>query len=401
MSRKKLPPQHSLWLRGSTWHLHWNVPARLRNEPVFKGKAVYSTSLKTGDLREARKMRDLIIGQFQEMAASTAEQIGRRVFLDAYTEAKQAKEELEVRLRYMEDEDAFNAVDALGAAFDAERENEKGNTAKADAFLAALSEKHDLASRYAMSLHEASVAFIKEHEGKFDKVINSRVKLASSSLLKFIGKKDISLSDITQRQVTRWIASIADTSSDGTRRSYISVLHKMWHWAWLHEHVEGESPFKGTKIEMKGDRTSYEDFTIEELQQVIALASHAESELVRFGLITGCRIGELLNLTLDNFVVTEGVYAIEIQEGKTEAAARTIPLPEHLWDALKLCVEGKAWKGKGTTTWSQRFSTLKKKAIGKGKDTKTFHSFRHMAATAYERAGVLPASIHKDTTNQE
>ncbi|NDO80922.1 integrase [Citrobacter sp. NCU1] len=388
MVKKKLSPQHSLWLRGSTWHLHWNVPARLRKEPVFRGKAVYSVTLKTDDLRKAQRMRDSIISKFQAMADASAEQISRRAFMVAYDEASRAKEALDARLQYMEGKDAFDAVDGLESAFDAEREFKNGNLEKAEGYLAALHQRHELIAKYTMTLHEAAWEFIKENEGKYDKVIYSRVKLASASLLKYIGKKDVNLNSVTPRQVTRWISSIAATSSDGTRRSYISALNTMWQWAWLNEHVDGDSPFKGTKIEMSGDRTSYEDFTVEELQQIVAVSKQAELDLIRFGLVTGCRLGELLGLTPANFIIVEGVHAIKIIEGKTAAAARVIPPPAYLYDALKLCIESGTWKGKGVTTWSQRFSTLKRNAIGKGKDTKTFHSFRHMAATAYERAGI-------------
>lgn len=384
MVYRKTSPNNSIILRGNVWHLHWNVPRNLRHKPIFRGKAVYSTTLRTSDVYEARKMRDLIVSEFKAMVDESALQESRKAFLAHYAEAKKAREEHSQRIRYMTDEDAFDARDDLESAFNVYAAIEKGDTTRADAYLAAIHDKEEVKETYAITLKEAASEFIKEHEGEVAQATLSRIKIASASLLKTIGNKDTKLKDVTPRQVTRWINAIAKDSSDNTRSGYLTALHKMWHWCWEHEHVDGDSPFKGLKIQRQGDETSYEPFTVEEVQQITEQASPELLELIRFGLVTGCRISELVGLTPSSFIVVDGVHAFQIKDGKTDAASRVIPLPLPLYAALKQCVEVNMWSGV-PRRWSQLFGDLKRKVTGNKERLKVFHSFRHMTATAYER----------------
>lgn len=178
---------------------------------------------------------------------------------------------------------------------------------------------------------------------------------------------------------------INEDVSDSTRNGYMSALQRVWQWAWENEKVDGVSPFKGNKIPRRGDGGSYEDFTLDEMQALVSGASPALLDLMRFCLVTGCRLSELTGLAPDRFTISEGVHVIQIFEGKTRAATRTIPLPLTLWVSLKQAVESGLWEKTTAPAWSQRFGELKLKATGKKDRTKGFHSFRHMAATAYER----------------
>ena len=384
MSSHKSSPNNSLLLRGNIWHIHWNVPKGLRSNPLFRNKAIYSTTLKTRDVHEARKMRDMLVKKFRQMAEVSAMQESRRAFMAHYAEARRAAEEFQQQKPYMNDDEIDAALDGLSFGFDAAIAADKRDYPRADAYLAALHGRHAVKDKYAMTLKEAASEFIKEHEGEVAAATLSKVKIASASLLKSIGNKDTKLKDVTTRQVTRWIKAIAKESSDSTRSGYIAALHKMWHWTWEHEHVDGESPFKGIKMDRQGDKASYEPFTAEEVKKVVELANPAMLELARFGLITGCRISELVGLEPSNFHVVDGVHAFQIFEGKTDAATRTIPLPLYLWSSLKQHVESDLWKGTAVQ-YSQRFGDLKEKALGRKDRLKVFHSFRHMAATAYER----------------
>ncbi|MFQ2448190.1 tyrosine-type recombinase/integrase [Aeromonas caviae] len=385
MKSKKQNPDRYLWLRNNTWYLHWNIPRILRDDPFFGGRSIFSKSLQTEDVYEARKMRDLMVSKFQAMVTAKKVHTRRAIFIAAYAEASRAKKELESQLTYLDDFAAVDAYDALESAFNVESVLEKGNVIKADAYLAAIHGKTELVEKYSITLEEASWGFIKEHEGKVAKATLSRVKNATQSLIAASGNKDLRLSELDRRQVTRWINSISDTVSDSTRKGYIAALQKMWDWNWLHEHVEGESPFKGAKIEYQGDGSSYKEFTLGEMAEIVRLADPQERTLIRFGLVTGCRLSELIGLNPDSFVVLEGVTAIKTGKGKTESSDRVLPLPRHLWKELQHCVDAKMWPG-SVDAWSQRFGKLKLRATGKRDRTKCFHSFRHMTATAYDRA---------------
>lgn len=381
----KNPPQNAyLFQRRSTWYIRWPVPPSLRNLAIFNGKALHIKTLKTTDLHEARYLRDLFLAKYSGDVTLALANLRRQTFLEAHREATEARREVEARLPYLSDEEALDALDGLESRFNAEARHDRGDHIRADAYLAALHGKEIIQEQYAITMKDAAWDFIKEHDGKIEQAVISRAKKASESLIKFIGKDKVKLKDVTKRQVTRWIDSIRELS-DSTRSGYLVALHKIWHWHWLEERVDGESPFKGNKMTRNGDESSYENFTVEEVAGLVALAAPNMRELIRYALITGCRLNELVKLTPDNFTTGE-VFAVKIFEGKTKAATRTIPLPKEIWEAFKLCVDTGMWAGVRVDTWSSRFGELKKKVTGKKDRTKVFHSFRHMTSTAYERA---------------
>lgn len=384
MAARNSPQNAYLFQRGSMWYIRWPVPQSLRNLEIFNGKAVHIKTLKTTDLYEARYLRDIFLAKYSGDITHALANIRRQTFLDAYREAIEARREVEARLPYLSDEEALDALDGLESAFNAEARYDRGDKVSADAYLAALHGKEIIHEQYALTLKDAAWDFIKEHDGKISHSIISRVKKATESLIKFIGRDGVKLKDITNRQVTRWIDSISSLR-DNTRSAYLAALHKMWYWHWLEERVEGDSPFKGNKMTRNGDESSYKNFTVEEVAGLIYLASPAMKELIRYALITGCRLGELVKLTPANFTTGE-VFAVQIFEGKTEAATRTIPLSESMWSAFKQCVEAGTWSASSVDTWSHRFGVLKEKVTGERNKVKTFHSFRHMTSTAYERA---------------
>lgn len=387
MSLKKINLNNSLLLRGNTWHIHWNVPRTLRSNPYFKGKKIYAKTLQTKDVFEARKMRDLLVSKFRQIADISATHEARCAFMVKYKEASDAVEVTKKALVYVDGEKAFNAWDALESAFTLEKVIEKETLARADACLTTTPAKPDLVEPAPMTLHAVTEGFVKDCEGTVAPNTLRRAKIAAANLLKTLGDRETKLKDVTSRQVTRWINSISGEIADNTRKGYLGALHKMWHWAWENEHVDGISPFKGISMQRQGDEASYEPFTPQEVQEMAGAAQPDLLTLIQFGLITGCRIGELVGLTSASFIVVEGIHSIQIKDGKTEAATRVIPLPSVLWATCKQYVEAGAWSGT-RSMWSQRFSALKMKVTGKKDRTKGFHSFRHMTATAYERAHI-------------
>ncbi|MNK90232.1 site-specific tyrosine recombinase XerD [compost metagenome] len=385
MPTKKTSLNNSLLLRGNTWYIHWNVPTALRNNPHFKGKKIYSKTLQTKDVYEARKMRDLLVSKFRAMADLSTTYAARRAFISHLAEASKAVEETKQKLIYLDGEKAFNAWDDLESAFNVAAVIEKGDFTRADAYLVAIHDKPEVAEKYTITLKDAVWDFLKAHEGKIATATISRTKRATESLIKAIGQKDVKLKDVTSRQVTRWIKAISTEFSDSTRSGFLAALNKMWFWTWEHEHVDGVSPFKGIKMERQGDGTSYQEFTGKELQAIIARAEPAVLLLMRFGLITGCRVSELVGLTPASFSVVDGVHVVQIFKGKTDAAARMIPLPVPMWNELKAVVVAGTWEGRTSAIWASRFGETKEKVTGRRDRDKVFHSFRHMAATAYER----------------
>lgn len=85
---------------------------------------------------------------------------------------------------------------------------------------------------------------------------------------------------------------------------------------------------------------------------------------------------------------------LQIPEGKTENAARIVPLPLPMWERRWAVMESGLWEREKTRTlvasanWSAMFQKLKEAVLDDAEGL-VFHSFRKVAATGYQRAGVF------------
>lgn len=395
-------PTWALQKRRNRWFLHWRVPKSIQDLPLFGGKAIYTKTLETGDLREAQRKRDLIIANFERLAAQ-AEEAPKRLRFNAYMDEiqqtiKQAAQRLETRI-LPDGEEAVTDADFVFHAFDVERAVEKGDDVLIDAIRYVVQGDPQVLDKYAVTLKEAASAFIKSEKEKAEKGLKaaaqatlSRVKHGAESLTAYLHKPDVLLKDIERRDVTLWLASLAGEKSDSTRTGYLAALSLVWEARYLLRDVDGDNPFKNARFQSVGDQQSYEPFTLEEMAAIVEKASPELKSLTKFGLVTGCRLGEIIRLQAGDFEISQGVHLIRIRKGKTASAVRAFPLPLHLWEELKECVTANLWAlGNSTQVsvrWSQRFGKLKMAAIGAEGESKGFHSLRGMAITAYQRAGV-------------
>lgn len=368
----------SLLLRGQTWHLHWHVPARLRHLALFRGKAIYTTTLRTRDVYEARHMRDQLLATFRQMQAVAERTATREAQAQRVAEAAAALAALSPSLSHSYAPTPSPAPSPAAARTPTQP--------PARTHEAAHDTTHDPDPD---SLPAIAREFVADCEGSVSRATLGKAIVAADSLAEQLADAGLPprLSAVTVRQVTRWINS--SEAADNTRRGYLAALQRMWMWAWERERIDGASPFKGVQMQRAGDTVSYAPFTAQEVHQLAETAAtdHALRELMRYGLVTGCRISELVELSPASMVIVEGVHCVKIASGKTDAAARAIPLPLGLWETLRGHVEAGLWAG-SVTMWSQRFGALKLKATGRKDRTQGFHSFRHMTATAYEREHV-------------
>lgn len=385
-----------LQLRRNGWFLHWNVPTVLREHPLFNGRKIYTKTLQTSDLMEARRMRDQMIVEFERLKAEAKEAPRRMRFNSILDEIREAKATLDREEPYMNAHELLDAHDAIESLFDAEAAFEKGDRVKADAILAGLHGHTDIIKLYGMTLRDAAECYIKANAGTVHANTLGRVKNATGSFLTHLKKQSVLIDDIDKRDVTLWIDSLRGKLSDRTRGFYLTAMSGMWEWNYLMRNVEGTNPFKDIKRRLNKDSSTREDFTFDEVNKLADAATPPLMFLMKYGLITGCRISELTGLSLDNFDTQGTIHFIRISEGKTENAVRVIPLPYNYWSELKSCITTGIWtrrkqQDKGRA-WSGAFSTFKSKTLGDSAGTSTFHSFRHMTATAYENA-MIPEQV--------
>lgn len=364
-------PMRYIIRRGASYHLHWGVPKDIRH--LFGGRSAITRPL-SSDLATALTRRDLAIGELSKVlrAARSAEE-GHE--FDSFLAGIRQK------LPQLPEQPATTPAPTPAAP-----------PAPTPAPEPAL----PITARKGLLLKEAVRLYLKETDLAGSMV--SRLKMAPTLLLKHLALKDIHLSEIDRRDVQLWAEACSKEKAAGTVRTYISALAGLWEWAYRNKRVEGENPFKDLNLRLPTATAKRGAFTPAHVSALLAHASPGMRVLMEFALITGCRLGELTTITPQDFkqelIQDRAISYFQINEGKTENAARIVPLPLPMWERLREVVASGLWVREKTRTrdasayWSAMFQKLKGSVLNDAEGL-VFHSFRKMAATGYQRAGVF------------
>lgn len=371
-------PTWAIQKKANVWYLAWAVPRCIQHLPLFKGRRLYTKTLQTADLREAQRRRDCIVSTFSPLMA----------------EAEAVKQQ--------RDSQQFNQyLRQLQAAAGGALTQPEAPPAPAPAPTKPAPKPAPTPAKCpdvgAITVEAAAAEFIESEKHKASKGMKpvaeatlGRARNAATGLTEFTGKQ--AMADIERRDVTLWLASMAGKKSDSTRQNYVSALSLVWEYCYLLRKVDGSNPFKGVGFKSTGDHQAYEAFTLPELAALVGGATPAIKMLIKFALVTGCRLGEIVGLRDSDFEVRQGIHTLCIRAGKTQNSIRDIPLPQQLWAELQSCVTGRLWfqrnGGTDAKQWSHTFGLLKAKTVGGRDRQKTFHSLRGMAITGYQRAGI-------------
>lgn len=375
-------PTWAIQKKANVWYLAWAVPRCIQHLPLFKGRRLYTKTLQTADLREAQRRRDCIVSTFSPLLAeaeATKQQQDSQQFSAYLLQLRQAAEGSEAGTQ--------TAPPAPPPIRPALPRHKPAKPRPANNGFGAET----------ITIEAAAAEFIEAEQLKASKGMKpvaeatlGRARNAATGLTEFTGKQ--AMADIERRDVTLWLASMAGKKSDSTRQNYVSALSLVWEYCYLLRKVDGSNPFKGVGFKSTGDHQAYEAFTLPELAALVGGATPAIKMLIKFALVTGCRLGEIVGLRDSDFEVRQGIHTLCIRAGKTSNSIRDIPLPQSVWAELQSCVTGRLWfqrnGGTDAKQWSHTFGLLKAKVMGGRDRQKTFHSLRGMAITGYQRAGI-------------
>ncbi len=373
--------------KANRYYIHWNIPKDVRH--LFDGLAIYSRSLKTDNLGQAIMRRDQLLTELEGIVRKARVNPERQQFLALVKEIRKAAGEPPIEQDEENIEEAWSTE--LQVAI------EKGDTVRADAIRAAMGweDAEGIEAKYGITLMEAAKLYTETTEESLDPSTLSRLNLAPVSFASFLKLKDIHLADIDKRDVIAWVLECAKDKAPRTVKAYATCLSMVWDWAYRSKEVSGENPFKDLDIRLTSSGTKRTAFTVEQVAALLEDAGPAMYSLMKFALVTGCRLGELVTITAEDFHETDGVHYFTIKDGKTANAARNVPLPVSLWEELKAVVESELWTRTETRTrpssaqyWSVMFQKHKDAVLGE-QCSAVFHSFRKMAATGYQRAQVF------------
>lgn len=247
------------------------------------------------------------------------------------------------------------------------------------------------------------------------------------SLIDLFGDLEINL--FTKQELVSWKSTqIKQDIKATTINSKIGELNGLFEYALNNGFytVSEKNPCEGLKIgkssKLKASHESYEPFTNDELKAIFnhqtyskRLGKPDQYIIPLMALLTGARREELASLKANNIKEIDGVWSIEIEEGKNSNARRIVPIHSKLielglLDYAKIIkdkeqlylfpylVDGANGRGKNV---GRQFSILLRDDLKITSNRKVFHSFRHSFITRLHainsnKAHVIQLVGHED-----
>lgn len=388
-----------------TYLFNMRVPKALAD--LYPNKTYITMSLQTTCIKTARLRRDKIVG---EIAAKKERAFNgsRSAFLSyvqtleeakAYTLEFQEKESKEIRLAhsYGERLNESPVLNNQGVFFEMDTEDLLDTDAFPDAQRAAYrAVKTGITPEgFRPTLREALHSWLERNTRKNTDTI-SKVKSTTDKFLKHYGQFDVELEAIHRKDVLNYIEHTITDYSVSTVSGNLSRLRSVFKHAWQVGLIDQiQCPFSDHDLafykEHKTEKTQL--FSADEIKQIMQW-SESQSDnmrlIVKTGLFTGMRIGEICALRAKDVHIEDGLTAFYVRKGKTSSAERTVPLCDALAvdirerrkhlepNSLLFGLEGK----KASRDFSRFKTTLT------NDKTKKFHSFRVHMTTAFARAGI-------------
>lgn len=190
--------------------------------------------------------------------------------------------------------------------------------------------------------------------------------------------------------------------AQATINRHMATLKTLWAHARRRGHCSGDNPFDGFRKALRGanEPKSYLAWTDDELRKLLALPPKRGDlrELIVVAMYSGLRLNEAASLTWGQVREEDGIPCFDVQDAKTKAGKRLVPLhPALSWLAERS-------KGKPQERVWPRFNAEgpgKKPGADAGRDfsdfklargftdrRKVFHSFRKNVTQQAERAQV-------------
>ena len=247
-----------------------------------------------------------------------------------------------------------------------------------------------------------------------------RYEEVTAKFLAFLGAKaQAPLEEITKTQILAFRDAQAASNAPATVNTALKIVRRIFRSARLDGYLLSD-PAEGVKTVKNLAALERRPFTIDELKRVLDVAGDEWTSLIKFGLYTGQRLGDLASLTWTQIDLERDEIALTTRKtGKRLLIPIAAPLREHL---LTLEIEDnprgpvhpnafeilRAQNGR-VGTLSNQFSELlvdaglreprnhKSRGIGRGGKRGgidlSFHSLRHTAVSLLKDAGVPDAVV--------
>jgi integrase len=241
-------------------------------------------------------------------------------------------------------------------------------------------------ARFNYGLRDACRDLLKVKEGRVAAKTLGKMQRAVNRFKELPEAADLLL--IKRPIVVRWVEEQRKTHKAATVSDWVLYLGQMFQYAIDHGHLdEGyANPFKGHR--MLGDKvTHYDEMHNNDLAVILKLLKHEDHMPAKIAWYSGMRLSEVLAATV---VTVDDILCFKIAQGKTESAARTVPVHRELLQAMRGREKAVDIEG----DYGKRFGRAKTKATGKGREL-AFHSLRVSFINHAMRAGYPDYDVAK------
>jgi integrase len=223
------------------------------------------------------------------------------------------------------------------------------------------------------------------------------------------------LKSVSAHAVMKWID--AETRSQSSVSKTKTFLSKYWKYLQQRGYVSRHrKPFSDIELpktlKRKQPREAYTDAEIALILDHLRLKQdNALTAITTLAMYTGARISELAGLGVDNVVTVDGITCLKIDDAKTKAGNRAVPIHPEIQELVKAlitdstdgylvsAVKSKGGKDRRADVLGKRYGRLVRNDC-QLPSTKVFHCFRNTVATKLESAGV-PENIAADIVGHD
>jgi integrase len=359
--------------QGNTWWFKRAIPEKCR--AAFGGTGAYLVSLGTSDVRVAKARRDELESEtsqrFEDVRA------GRVIGPASVAARGHLWRETLQQLPAVPETDPDD-LDTARYALDAERA----------ALKAAPKRAFDDAVKGLVPIDHYLDVYLTAVASMAPATLTGRAGHIRLFAVWCVGE-GVKLTQVNRQVAGRYVTAFIDPKHPKTAEAHLLSLRQYWNYLNARGHVardERGGPWAGQRIKNnakraeRGDRDTERPFTVEEVQTLLYAPfppgmdrTHAEQlrDALAISLLSGMRLEEVLTLWVGE--VHDGVF--DIQQGKTDAAARKVPVHFSLSNIVS-----RRTAGKGPTDWL--FHELRKERDPGDVFGKRFKRFRvHLGVT--------------------
>lgn len=356
MAVKARRSERLLVLKGNLWWYRQGVPEPVRK--LIQGPRFLLINLETSDVVDAKRQRDLIEALTSVQFAEVKD--GRRLALDLPRGVRKAA----VKVARGPVERGTIVREAISLADDDEQIELINYASEVEAdLLRPLQRKRYLDAKQGKVEIDSQLESYLESAELAPKTTNERRGLVKQ-FAQWCNDKGRTLDAVDRRLAGQYVSDVLDGKHPKTQGKYLSSLRQYWIYLARRGHITlpaGQAinsgwPWNDQKMEKRGRRvergeTRAEERPFTDLEVKTLLTSNFPlnpaweelmQDVLRLGLLSGMRQAEILSLWSEDITDEGDVLVFDIKAGKTDAAARKVPVHSELLELVQRRRAGKA-----------------------------------------------------------